>query len=236
MRASGTRRTFGIGLASASLLGPLLSSRARAASDEDLARMFAAGRLGDARPAADRALAEGQTSTVLRLMAGALRFADGDYSGAGHFFDSDEPVGGYLMGGPLDLDVLRTHLRGESWRHLASLRVGKALSDMDAVQITMLLTNDVEIYAEQQAALDRAFYDGFVLSIASSQGRTQFLDNQAVRARSQHRCTAHFVRAEAAIAADRMTDARASLDAATSMAQPELLEYHVARAEQARLG
>ena len=165
------RRTLGLGLASALLL---LAGCAKAASDEDIARLILDGRLDDALSAADRALAQDRDSGALRLMAGALRFANGDYSGAGRFFDKDEPVGSYLMGGPLDLDVLRTHLWSESWRHLASLRGGKAMSGPDAAQVTMILTDDVEAYAEQQAALERVFYDGFVLSIASSPGRTGF--------------------------------------------------------------
>ena len=83
MRGSGTRRAFGIGLAGALLLGPLLAGRARAASDEDLARLIAGGRLDDALAALDGAMAERQASAALRLMAGALRFAGGDHSGRG---------------------------------------------------------------------------------------------------------------------------------------------------------
>jgi hypothetical protein len=225
------RRTFGLGLVSALLI---VVHRAAAASDEDLARLILDGRLADALPAADRAVATGGASGALRLMAGALRFANGDFSGAGRLFESGELAGDYLMGGPLELDVLRTHLRSESWRHLASLRAGQ--SAPDAHQINAILSSDVEVYAETQAALERAFYDGLVLSIASSAGRTQFLDSQAARARLQHRCTAHFIRGELAIAAGKTPEARASLAAATATAQPELLEYHVARAELAKLG
>jgi hypothetical protein len=234
MRGSGTRRTFGICLTGGLLFGPLLSGRASAASDEDLARLIAGGRLDEALAALDGALAERQASASLRLMAGALRFANGDYSGADSFFDSDGPVGGYLMGGPLDLDVLRTHITSDSWRYLAAVRSGG--SDVNPERLKEILTGDVEAYAERQAALERAFFDGLVLSIASSPERTQFLDNQMARARAQHRCTAHFVRAEFAIAADKTNDARASLDAATASPQAELLEYHVARAERERLG
>ena len=234
------RRTLGLGLASALLLS---AGRAEAASDEELARLIQDGRLVDAWPAADRAL-EGRTSNTLRLIAGALRFANGDYSGAERFFDSDEPAdgffgsigpaGSYLMGGPLDVDVLRTRITSQQWRYLASIRAGE--SDVGADQLDEILTADIEAYVQRQAALERTFYDGFVLSIASSPGRTRFLDNQAVRAGAQHRCTAHFIRAEFALAANKMTDARTSLDAATATAQPELLEFHVAGAERARLG
>jgi len=235
------RRAFGVGLAGALLL---FGGRARAASDDDLARLILDGRLDEARPAAELALAEGRTSDVLRLMAGALRFADGDYSGAGSFFGGDGPaagfftgvgpVGSYLMGGPLDVDVLQTRVATEQWRYLASVRTGEA--DVSAAQLTEILTADIEAHAERQAALERAFYDGFMLSIASSPGRAQFLDGTATRAREQYRCAAHFVRAEFAIAANKMTDARTSLEAAVAVAQPELIEYHVAQAERARLG
>lgn len=225
------RRTFGLGLAGALLLA---GRHAKAASDEELARLIIDGKLEDALRAADHALAAGQVSDVLRRMTGALRFADGDFSGAVSLFEADELAGEYLMGGPLDADVLKTHVQRESWRHLASLRAGKASAD--APQIAAILSSDVEIYAEQQAARERLFYDSLVLSIASSSGRTQFLDNQAARSRAEHRCTAHFVRAELAVAAGRTADARASLDAAAGTAQSALLEYHVARAERARLG
>jgi hypothetical protein len=225
------RRTVGLGLASALLL---LAGSAKAASDEDLARLILDGRLDDALSAADRALAQDRDSSAIRLMAGALRFAKGDYSGAGRFFDSGGPVGGYLLGGPLDVNVLRTHIPASRWRYLASVRAND--SEIDPGQLKGILLGDVELYAEQQAALERALHDGLVLSVASSPGRTQFLDGIETRARAQHRCTAHFVRAEFAIAANEATDARASLDAAVATPQPELLEYHVARAERARLG
>ena len=158
------RRTLGLGLASALLLS---AGRAEAASDEELARLIQDGRLVDAWPAADRAL-EGRTSNTLRLIAGALRFANGDYSGAGRFFDSDEPAdgffgsigpaGSYLMGGPLDVDVLRTRITSQQWRYLASIRAGE--SDVGADQLDEILTADIEAYVERQAALERTFYDG----------------------------------------------------------------------------
>lgn len=234
------RRMFGLGLASALLLP---AGRARAASDEDLSRLILNGRLDDALPAADQALAEGRTSDILRLMAGALRFAHGDYPGASRSFDG-KPASGflstivspgrYLMGGPLDVEVLRTHITGKQWKYLASMRAGEFVVGAD--QAEEILSADTEAYAERQAALERAFYDGFVLSVAGSPGRTRFLDDSAERARVQHLCTAHFIRAEFALAANNMTEARTSLDAAAALAHPELLEYHVARAERARLG
>lgn len=231
--ASVARRTFGLGLASALLLR---SARAKAASDEDLARLIIDGRLDDALQVADGALGERQGSSSLSLMAGALRFVYGDYSGARQIVASAEATGGYLMGGPLDMDVLRTNVMADDWAHLASLRAGEVSSEPSGTFWGLLSGKiGVDAYVAQRAALERAFYDSLVLSIASSPGRTRFLDSMESQARSVHFCSAHFVLAEAALAEGRRADAVASLRMATATAQPRLLEYHIAKMELARL-
>jgi hypothetical protein len=94
----------------------------------------------------------------------------------------------------------------------------------------------VDAYADEQAAAERASYDAMILSIAASPGRGAFLNSVAATARSQHRCTGHFVMAEAAIATDRSSDAAASLAAATATEHASMLEYHLALAERTRFG
>jgi hypothetical protein len=94
----------------------------------------------------------------------------------------------------------------------------------------------VDEYAAEQAIADRALYDSTILSITDSPGRQSMLDTLARKSEPEHRCTGNLLLAEMALARDDIAAARMLLSAAAGYALPELLEYHVATAELARLG
>ena len=234
------RRT--LGLAAALIPTALILGRHAFASAEesDLLQLVKAGKLGQARDLAARWSAASPDDGKARLLAGVLSFATGAYSEARTWLDPDYTADNYIFGSltAADAGILRTKLGRSEWLYLASQRAHVPIANVLAPPLLFVATGHqtVDEYAAQQAIAERALYDSTILSVTDSPGRQSLLDSLARKSEHEHRCTGNLLLAEMALARDDIATARTLLSSATRSVLPELLEYHIANAELARLG
>lgn len=183
------------------------------------------------------------------VRAGALYFAAGDFISAQQCFESALAEPAKTEGTKPDTSGDKPNsfllLRDASvWRYLAQLRQGQAVelaTDVASVFISPLKRLvagliDVDTYADEETRAARAFYDALILNVAEWKGKEDFVRRAVEPLTKGYRCAGNFALAEQMLARGGKDEARTLFSAALEPAAVNLLEYHIAKAELARLG
>jgi hypothetical protein len=216
------------------LCTPVLSACSMDPRQEDVARLIRDGDFSAARSTAEKLIARGDDDGQIFLLAGALALQAGDFARARELFAAD----------PAD-DASRASfasgLAQVHWRRLASMRAG-VYADADSSMLALdpaaelvagKLSPDAFVSVKVEEA--RRVADATILSVQQSTGRDAMLDHRAREDEPLYRCTGNFVAAERSLSSGDSVSARRFLTAALERKAENLLEFHVAKAELARL-
>lgn len=216
---------------------PLLSACGSDPRDEDVAQLIRDGDFDAARTKAEALMQRGAAGEQIPLLAGALALQAGDFTRARELFAAKPGPGADTSQAFFASGLEQSH-----WLRLAALRsgidVGPRLTD--AVPLDPLgaaLAGRISAQAFLRAKIEEArrIADATILSIRQSPGRDDLLDRLAGEGEARFRCTGNFVAAERSLASGDEVSARAFLTAALQGRTVDLLEFHIARAELARL-
>lgn len=211
--------------------------------------LIEAGRFGDAARLLEPKPAAAQSLRTRVLRAGALYFGAEDFSSAQQCFDAALAERAKTDGAEPDTSGAKPNsfllLRdADIWRHLAAGRQGRTV-DLNADEVSLVLSPstrllvgriDIAAYVEEELKHDRVFYDALILNIAEWKGKEDYIEKAIAPLAKGYRCVGNFALAQQALARGQQAEARALFAAALATNAVDLLEFHIAKAELARLG
>jgi hypothetical protein len=217
------------------LSAPWLAACGTDPRPEDVAHLIRDGDFDAARKTAEELIARGEVDGQMPLLAGALALQAGDFIRAGELFRLEAPTA--TAQSSFASGMARTY-----WLQLAALRAGgditlesAALLGLEPVGGAISGKLSPDAFVETKIAEARRIADVTILSIQHSTGRTAMLDHVAREDEQLYRCTGNFIAGERALATDDRDGARQFLTAAIDAQAPDLLEFHIAKAELAKL-
>jgi hypothetical protein len=216
------------------LCAPLISACSTDPRREDVARLIRDGDFSAARNIAEKLVARGDVDGQMPLLAGALALQAGDFTRADELFAAD-PADDASQA-PFASGLAQVH-----WRRLASMRSradavagsGTLVSDPVADLVAGRLSPEAFVRVKVEEA--RRLADAMILSVQQSTGRDALLDQRAREDEPLYRCTGNFVAGERSLAGGDPASANRFLSAALEPKAGNLLEFHIAKAELARL-
>ena len=191
-----------------------------------------------------------------RLILGQLLFGSGDFAAAGDEFQRIEKRGGtkddfavFAIGealaiGSADKTALFSGSRfrdSASWLYLSLLRKGDAQATLSAgprESIRTLLRGDATVkeYVDLQRQIMTAFLDGVAKRYGEQAQVADMVKVAQGNLRAELTCVASFALAEQALGRGDLKGAAEHLHAAVETGAERIAEFHVAKAELARLG